>query len=89
MTTAQKIVLGVTLLACAAVLVYPPWRDVWTNFEGFKLHAPLAYGFLWAPPKAVFPVPCTLDGLRIGEEIAAVLVIGMLLYWALGKTARR
>jgi len=89
MTAAQKGVIAVTFCACAAILLYPPWRDVWVNFEGFQLHAPLAYGFFWSPPSAVFPAARTLDGLRLGEETIGVLGIGMLLYWVLGKTTKR
>ena len=88
-TAAQKGVLVLVSLCCVAIFLYPPWRDVWTNFEGFRLHAPLAYGFFWAPPPAVFPAPRTLDELRIGEEVLVVLAVGMVFYWILGRIPKR
>lgn len=69
--------------------LYVPWQDVWTNFEGFHLHAPLAYGFLWSPPRSVFPAPRTLDGWRLGEEFAVWAGLGSLVYWLLGRGDRR
>ncbi len=77
--------LGFMVLLCTLVLVYPPWRDVWTNFEGFRLHAPIAYGPFWSPPHSVFPAPRTIAVQRLGEEVAGVIALGLLLYWLMGR----
>ncbi|WP_298140041.1 hypothetical protein [Acidiferrobacter sp.] len=69
--------------------MYPPWNNVWTNFEGFRMHAPLSYGFLWSPPPPVFPVARTVDLMRLGKELALVVVAGGFVYWALGRRGRR
>lgn len=77
--------LGLTVLLCVLALVYPPWRDVWTNFEGFHLHAPIAYGPFWSPPRSVFPSPRTIAVHRLGEEVVGVVGLGLLLHWLMGR----
>ena len=89
MVRARGLVLGLTGLLCALALVYPPWRDVWTNFEGFHLRAPIAYGPFWSPPHAVFPSPRTIAVRRLGEEVAAIVGLGLLLYWLAGRGRTR
>ncbi len=53
------------------------------------MHAPLSYGFLWSPPPPVFPVARTVDLMRLGKELALVVVAGGFVYWALGRRGRR
>lgn len=85
----RQVLLGLIVLLCAVVLVYPPWRDVWINFEGFRLRGPIAYGPFWAPPRSVFPTPRTIAVRRLGEEIAVVVGLGLLLYWIVGRGRKR
>lgn len=73
----------------AGLCLYPPWRDVWTNFEGFHMRAPLVYAFVWAPPPPVFPVARSIDVLRLGEELAVAAIAGLLVYRLLGVIGRR
>ncbi len=81
--------LVLVVAAAAGVCLYPPWNNVWTNFEGFRMQAPLVYAFLWSPPPPVFPVARAIDLTRLGEELAAVVVVGGVVYWALGKRHTR
>ncbi len=81
--------LALVVLIVAGLCLYPPWSDVWTNFEGFQMHAPLVYGFVWAPPPPVFPVARSIDVLRLGAELAVVAVVGLLVYRLLGVVGRR
>ena len=85
----RRVLLGLIVLLCALVLVYPPWRDVWINFEGFHLRGPIAYGPFWSPPRSVFPTPRTIAVRRLGEEIAAIVGLGLLLYWLVGRGRTR
>ena len=77
--------LVLVVAAAAGACLYPPWDNVWTNFEGFRMHAPLVYAFLWSPPPPVFPVARAIDIKRLAWELVAVVVAGGLVYWALGK----
>ncbi len=77
--------LVLVVAAAVGACLYPPWNNVWTNFEGFRMHAPLAYAFLWSPPPPVFPVARAIDIKRLAEELAVVVVVGGLVYWVLGK----
>lgn len=81
--------LMLVVAAAVGVCLYPPWNNVWTNFEGFRMHAPLVYAFLWSPPPPVFPVARTIDLARLGKELATVVVAGGVVYWALGKRHTR
>ncbi len=81
--------LVLVVVAAAGVCLYPPWDNVWTNFEGFRMHAPLVYAFLWSPPPPVFPVARTIDIMRLSEELLAVVIPGGLIYWGLGKRRHR
>ena len=84
-TAAQKLWIALVAVAAIGVCVYPPWSDVWTNFEGFRMQAPLVYAFLWSPPPPVFPVARAVDAVRLGEELGVVGAIGVVVYWLLGK----
>ena len=71
------------LLIGVTLCLYLPWKEMWVNFEGYKLYAPVEYGFPWAPPPAAFPTPRTIDFLRLTEECGVAVVFGALVYWLL------
>ncbi len=88
-TTSQTVWLALVVLIAAGLCVYPPWSDVWTNFEGYHMRATLVYGFAWAPPPPVFPVARSIDVLRLGWELAVVVLVGLVVYRLLGVIGRR
>ncbi len=88
-TNSQTVWLVFVALLMAGLCLYPPWSNVWTNFEGFHLRAPLVYAFVWAPPPPVFPAARSIDVWRLGEELAVAAVAGFLVYRLLGAIGRR
>ncbi len=82
---ARAVWTALVVAVLAVMVLYPPWNDIWTNFEGFKLHAPLVYGALWSPPAAVFPAPRAIAVPRLLEELGVTAVVGIAGYWLLGK----
>ncbi len=53
------------------------------------MRATLVYGFAWAPPPPVFPVARSIDVLRLGWELAVVVLVGLVVYRLLGVIGRR
>lgn len=81
--------LVLVVATAAGVCLYPPWNNVWTNFEGFRMHAPLVYAFIWSPPPPVFPVARAIDLRRLAWELGVVVLAGGLVYWVLGRRGGR